>query len=59
MEHTLTTDIIGYIASITMVLGYLPQTIRTIRTRSTDDIALGTFILMAIGGLFFAIQGGM
>ncbi|MBP5315340.1 MAG: hypothetical protein J6Y87_05685 [Muribaculaceae bacterium] len=59
MEHTLTTDIIGYIASITMVLGYLPQTIQTIRTRSTDDIALGTFLLMAVGGLFFAIQGGM
>ena len=37
------TEIIGYIASICMVLGYLPQTIQTIRTRSTDDIALGTF----------------
>ena len=51
------TDIIGYAASICMVLGYLPQTIQTIRTRSTDDIALGTFLLMAVGGLFFCIQG--
>ncbi len=51
------TEIIGYIASICMVLGYLPQTIQTIRTRSTDDIALGTFLLMAIGALFFCIQG--
>jgi MtN3 and saliva related transmembrane protein len=52
-------DIVGYIACITMVLGYLPQTVRTIRTRSTDDIALGTFLLMGIGALFFAIQGLM
>lgn len=50
-------SIIGWAASICLVLGYLPQTVRTIRTRSTDDIALGTFLLMGIGGLFFAIQG--
>lgn len=53
----LVANVIGYIASICMVLGYLPQTVRTIKTRSTDDIAMGTFLLMGIGGLFFAIQG--
>lgn len=51
--------IVGYSASICMVLGYLPQTIKTIRTRSTDDIALGTFLLMAMGGLLFAVQGAL
>ena len=51
------SDIIGYIASICMVFGYLPQTIHTIRTRKTDDIALGTFLLMGIGGFFFGLQG--
>ena len=57
---TLTTaDIIGYIASICMVFGYLPQTIHTIRTRKTDDIAVGTFLLMGIGGFFFGVQGYM
>jgi MtN3 and saliva related transmembrane protein len=50
-------NIIGYMASICMVFGYLPQTVRTIRTRSTDDIAVGTFLLMGCGGVFFAIQG--
>ena len=54
-----TSDIIGYIASICMVFGYLPQTIHTIRTRKTDDIALGTFLLMGIGGFFFGLQGFM
>lgn len=51
------SDIIGYIASICMVFGYLPQTIHTIRTRKTDDIAVGTFLLMGIGGFFFGLQG--
>ena len=50
-----TADIIGYIASVCMVLGYLPQTIHTIKTRKTDDIALGTFLLMGIGGFFFGL----
>ena len=49
--------IVGYAASICMVLGYLPQLIHTLRTRKTDDIAIGTFLLMAIGGFFFMIQG--
>lgn len=51
--------IVGYSASICMVLGYLPQTVKTIRTHSTDDIALGTFLLMGIGGLLFAVQGAL
>ncbi len=55
--YDLITEIIGYTASICMVLGYLPQLVRTLRTRKTDDIALGTFLLMGIGGLFFCIQG--
>ena len=51
--------IIGYAATVTLLLGYLPQTIRTIRTRSTDDIAMGTFSMMGLGALLFAIQGAM
>ena len=57
MDFELLGNIVGYMASICMVLGYLPQTIRTIKTRSTGDIAMGTFLLMGLGGVFFAIQG--
>ena len=49
--------LIGYSAAILMVLGYVPQTIQTIRTRKTDDIALGSFILMALGAACFFVQG--
>lgn len=51
------SDIIGTIAAIAMVFGYLPQTVRTIRTRSTDDIAMGTFLMMGLGSACFAAQG--
>ena len=53
------TDIIGYTASICLILGYMPQAIYTIRTHDTDGIALPTFLMMGLGGIFFAIQGLM
>lgn len=55
----LAVTIIGYLAAICMVLGYLPQAIYTMRTRDTDGIALPTFLLMGFGSLFFVAQGIM
>ena len=49
--------VIGYMAAVFMIFGYLPQTIKTIRTRSTDDIAMGTFLCMGLGSICFMIQG--
>jgi MtN3 and saliva related transmembrane protein len=40
-----------------MILGYLPQAIETIRTRNTEGIALPTFLMMAVGGFCFMMQG--
>lgn len=51
------TIIVGYLAAICMVCGYLPQAIYTIRTRETDGIALPTFLLMGFGSIFFVVQG--
>lgn len=47
--------IVGYLAAICMVCGYLPQAVYTIRTRDTDGIALPTFLLMGFGGFFFIL----
>ena len=49
----------GWIASIGLILGYVPQAIQTIRTRQTDDIALPTFLMIGIGGIAFMLQGAM
>lgn len=52
-------NIIGYTASICMILGYMPQAIVTIRTRDTDGIALPTFCMLGLGSIFFVVQGLM
>ena len=57
MEQGLFYEICGWCASIGMILGYLPQAIETIRTRNTDGIALPTFLMMAVGGVCFMLQG--
>ena len=57
MDQSVFFEVCGWVASITMILGYLPQAIHTIRTRDTDGIALPTFLMMAIGGLCFMLQG--
>ncbi len=57
MDTALAANIVGYLASISMVLGYMPQAIHTIRTRNTEGIAMTTFLLMGAGSLGFAIQG--
>lgn len=49
--------IVGYLAAICMVFGYLPQAISTIRTRDTKGIAVPTFLMMGLGSLFFIVQG--
>lgn len=57
MSQDLIFNICGFVASAGMILGYLPQAIETIRTRNTDGIALPTFLMMAIGGFAFMVQG--
>ena len=57
MEQGAFWEICGWVASISLILGYLPQAFHTIRTRETDAIALPTFLMMAIGGICFMLQG--
>ena len=57
MEQSTFYEICGWVASITMILGYLPQAVKTIRTRETDGIALPAFLMMGIGAACFMLQG--
>ena len=57
MDKEFLIHLCGWIASIGLILGYLPQAIQTIRTRNTDGISLPGFIMMAIGCFAFVIQG--
>ena len=59
MEYQLLFDIFGVVASLGLILGYLPQAIHTIRTRQTDGISLPGFIMMSVGSCCFMCQGIM
>ena len=50
-------NICGWIGSLGLILGYLPQAIQTIRTRTTDGISLPGCIMMAVGAFAFVVQG--
>ncbi|MBR5102315.1 MAG: PQ-loop repeat-containing protein [Muribaculaceae bacterium] len=58
-EGTIFFQVCGYIASIGLILGYVPQALLTIRTRNTDGISLPGFIAMAVGCFAFILQGLM
>ena len=55
--YTLIVNIVGYLAAICMIIGYVPQAWHTILTRQTDGIALPTFLMLGAGSIFFVIQG--
>ena len=57
MEHQMLFNICGWVASIGLILGYLPQAIHTIRTRNTEGISLPGFSMMSVGCFAFVVQG--
>ena len=50
-------SLIGSVAGICTTCAFLPQVIRTWRTRSTDDISLGMFSLTVFGLLLWLVYG--
>jgi MtN3 and saliva related transmembrane protein len=50
-------SLVGTVAAISSALAYLPQTIRTWRTRSTTDISLLMFSMMVVSTALWLIYG--
>ena len=50
-------SLIGSAAGVCTTVAYLPQVIRTWRTRSTADISLGMFCVMVFGVILWLIYG--
>jgi MtN3 and saliva related transmembrane protein len=50
-------DVIGYAAGILTLIGYLPQTIKTIRIRETKDLSLLTFLIIGTSGVLWTVYG--
>lgn len=50
-------ELIGVIAGLLTLLGYLPQTIKTMRTRKTDDLAISTFVIIGLSAVSWTTYG--
>lgn len=49
--------LIGFAAAFCTTAAYVPQVMRIWRTRSTQDISLGMFLVMTAGLIFWLIYG--
>jgi MtN3 and saliva related transmembrane protein len=47
----------GYFAGLLTVGSFLPQVIRTLRTRQTEDLSLGMFALLSTASSFWIVYG--
>lgn len=50
-------ETVGYLAGLLTLIGYLPQTIKTIRTRETKDLSLLTFLIIGTSATLWTIYG--
>ncbi len=50
-------DIIGYTAGILTIISFIPQVIKSWRTRKTGDLSIITFSLFMISALIWTIYG--
>ncbi|MBR1242758.1 SemiSWEET family sugar transporter [Bradyrhizobium sp. AUGA SZCCT0240] len=49
--------LLGFAAATCTTLAYVPQFVKVWRTRSTEDISLGMFLVMVVGVLLWLVYG--
>jgi MtN3 and saliva related transmembrane protein len=59
LQDGVVTEYIGYVAGALTVISYLPQVIRTIRTKQAADLSLGMFGLLLAAGALWITYGVM
>lgn len=50
-------EIIGYIAGICTAIVFLPQSVRTIKTRNTAGLSLESYVIYCIGMVSWILYG--
>jgi MtN3 and saliva related transmembrane protein len=50
-------DWVGYAAGLCTTAAFVPQVVKTLRSRSVGDLSLGMYALMAVGGSLWLIHG--
>lgn len=51
--------LIGLMAGVFSTLGFVPQVIKTWRTKSSRDLSLGTFSVLVTGALLWLVYGAL
>jgi len=49
--------LIGFIAALCTTISFLPQAIKTIKTKKTKDISLPTYVILATGVSLWTVYG--
>lgn len=52
-------DILGFVAGFLTTLAFLPQVIKVIKTKKTEDISLGMYIIFSLGVALWLVYGIM
>lgn len=50
-------EIVGIVAGLLTLFTYVPQSVKTLRTRSTADLSLSTLVLLATSALLWVVYG--
>jgi MtN3 and saliva related transmembrane protein len=51
------SDLVGFTAGLCTTAAFAPQVIKTLRSRSTGDISLGMYLLLAFGSVLWLTHG--
>jgi MtN3 and saliva related transmembrane protein len=50
-------EILGYIAAVGTTGAFIPQAYKVYKTKRTDDLSTGTFLLLSTGILLWCVYG--
>ncbi len=51
------TDLIGYLASLLIMIGFLPQAYQVVKTKSVEDVSLATYSILICGSMAWTTYG--
>ncbi len=57
--ETIIIDILGYLSATFTTIAFLPQIIKTIKTKSAKDVSMGMFVFFTTGVFLWIIYGAL
>jgi len=57
--ETVMIEILGYVSATLTTIAFLPQIIKTLKTKSAKDVSMGMFVLFTTGVFLWIIYGAL